>query len=44
MDKELLLKVARDVREQGVTVASSRELLKKASDMRIISLLAVIKK
>jgi len=44
MDKEILLKVANDVREHGITVSSSRELLKKASDMRIISLLAVIRK
>lgn len=44
MDKELLLKVAREVREQGVTVAASKELMKKASDMRIVSLIAAIKK
>jgi len=42
MDKEELLKVAKEVRESGVTTNSSQELLKKASEIKIVTLLAAI--
>jgi hypothetical protein len=43
-DKELLKKIANDVRESGVTSSKGGELLKKASDIKIAYLSAVIKK
>ncbi len=42
--KKELLKVANEVREEGITVSSAGDLLKRASDVRIAYLLAVIKK
>ena len=39
-----LLKMAQDVREHGVTTSSHKDLIKKASEVRIVSLLAAIKK
>jgi len=44
MNKEELLKIARDVREQGITTNTHKELMKKAEDMKIVSLLAFIKR
>ncbi len=44
MDKDILLKIAKSVREDGITTNTTKGLLKKASDMRIVSLLAAINK
>ncbi len=44
MNKEELLKVASDVRDSGITVSTSAELLKKASEIKIVTLLAAINK
>lgn len=44
MNKSELLKVASDVREQGITTNCVKDLLKKASEIRIVSLLAAINK
>ena len=44
MNKEELLKIASDVREQGITTNITRELVKKAAAVRIVSLLAFINK
>jgi len=43
-DKAELLKVAEQVREQGVTTTAAKTLMKQASDIRITTLLAAIKK
>lgn len=44
MNKEELLKVAKLVREEGITTSSSKDLLKRASEVKIVSLIASIKK
>ena len=44
MDKSELLKVAQEVRESGITTNAAKELMKKASEIKIVSLLAAINK
>ena len=42
MEKKELLKLAEDVRREGITTSAHKYLLKKASEIKIVSLLAVI--
>ena len=43
-NKDQLLKLAQEVRESGVTTSSHSDLMKKASIIKVVSLLAAINK
>ena len=43
-DKDMLIKIADQVRTEGVTVKSVRDLRKKASDLKAAFLIALIRK
>ncbi len=42
MEKKELLKLAEEVRKEGITTNAHKDLLKKASEIKIVSLLAAI--
>ena len=44
MNKEVLLKVAEEVRKDGITTGAAKNLMKKASEIKIVTLLAAINK
>jgi hypothetical protein len=44
MDKDMLLKVAKQVREEGITTSATKDLMKKAQEIRLVSFIAAIKR